>query len=226
MSDNLNLGDAVSRAVAATLTPAYVEAEVGKRVASLVAEAVDSALRRYSDTGKLIEEKVKDALRVNALDLPTYGEMISGILKVQIEARVSELVAGRLAADMEDLLGLAPKEVKLSEIAKQMIEDGSHGQDYGEAITCFVEHSDNGYAHIYLDETEVVERRNKYSCKHQLAVDKDGIVYSATIDGRSLKDTARFGRSFGIGQRLRAYVACGTKIILDEDDVVISVGGD
>jgi len=37
-------------------------------------------------------------------------------------ARLSEVIAGRLAADMDELLRLAPKEVKLSEIAAWMRE--------------------------------------------------------------------------------------------------------
>jgi hypothetical protein len=32
------------------------------------------------------------------------------------------------------------------------------------------------------------------------------------------------GRAHGLEQKLRAYVACGTKIVVDEDCVVTSVG--
>jgi len=57
-----------------------------------------------------------------------------------------------------------------------------------------------------------------------MAIDKDGKIYSATLEGRSLKDTARLGRGYGIEQLIRAWYACGTKIILDEDHVVTSEG--
>lgn len=66
--------------------------------------------------------------------------------------------------------------------------------------------------------------RDKYSCRHQLHIDKEGVIYSATIDNRDLRNSKQIGRSYGIGQKLRAYVACGTKIILDEDFVQRGIG--
>ena len=221
---DLNLGDAISRAVAAKLDSEFVEKVVHERVSKLVTEAVDQALRNYSDTGKLIEKAVADALRVDRLDLPSYGHVVSAILKEQIDARVAELVAGRLAQDMQELLNLAPKEVKLSEIAKSMC-DKHEGESYGPVITVLVERTDYGAAWVYLDEDTHHEGHDaKRRCDHQLLVSSDGLISSATIHNRNIKDTTQFGRAYGLAQKLRAYVACGTKIILDEDNVVTSVG--
>lgn len=220
---NENLGDLISRAVAARLDASFVEKQVDTRIAKLVVEAVDTALSRFGETGKLIEKAVADALHVERLDLPSYGQAVTMILKVQIEQTVSELVAGKLAANMTELLSLAPKEVKLSQIATDMRE--RHDPDeHGDVITVIVERKDRGYAHVYLDEEQHLEDRDKYKCRHHLGIDDKGVVYSATIDNRDLKATTHIGRSYGVGQKLRAYVACGTRIILDEDDVVTSIG--
>lgn len=222
MSEPTNLGEAVSRAVAEKLSAAFVEKEVETRIGKLVVEAVDTALRSYSETGKLIREAVEAALRVDRLDLPSYGSIVSGMLKEQIEARVSELVAGRLAADMEELLSLAPKEVKLSEIAKQMIEQGDHGVEYGEAITVIVDRERRyGSIWVYLDETTALSDADKHRCRHRFLVREDGTIAAATVEGRNSK---QIGVSYGIDQKLRSYVACGTKIILDEDNVSIGIG--
>lgn len=221
---NAGLGELISATVAKQLDAAFVEKEVETRVSKLVIEAVDRALRGYSDTAKLIEKAVEDALRVERLDLPSYGITVAAILKTQIEAKVSDLVAGTLAKEMDELLGLAPKTVKLSEIAKEMIENRLGDEGYGEVITVIVERADRGYSHIYLDEEEAIEPHEKYRCQHRLAVDPEGKIYSATIANQDLKKATRFGHFYGIDQKLRAYVACGTKIILDEDDVVTTVG--
>ncbi len=218
-----NIGEHISRAVAAQLDAAFVEKEVETRVGKLVVEAVDHALRRYSDTGKLITDAVEASLRVDRLDLPSYGDTVAAILKVQIESRVSELVAGRLAADMAELLSLAPKEIKLSQIAAEMLKEHSDG--YGEVITVIVEVSEYGSTWIYLDEQTHHEGvRASRECRHQLLLSKDGTISSATIDRRNTKDVQHIGRSFGLGQRIRAFIACGTRIIVDEGDVVTSVG--
>jgi hypothetical protein len=225
MSENANgLGELISATVVKQLDAAFVEKEVEGRVSKLVVEAVDRALRGYSETAKLIEKAVEDALRVEKLDLPSYGITVAAILKTQIEAKVSDLVAGTLAKEMDELLSLAPKSVKLSEIAKEMIECRHSDGSYGEVITVIVEHADRGYSHIYLDEEEVIEPREKYRCQHRLAIDPDGKIYAATIANQDLKKATRFGHFYNIDQKLRAYVACGTKIILDEDDVVTSMG--
>jgi hypothetical protein len=219
-----NLGELITRTVAQKLDSAFVEKEVERKVAALVSDAVDQALRSYSETGKLIREKVEEALRVQRIDLPTYGSIVAGILKTQIEATVSELVSGRLAQDMEELLRLAPKEVKLSDIAKAMLDQGDHGVEYGDAITVIVGDNSYGSTWVYLDETEHRPERDKYQCRHSLLVRADGTVATATVSGRKIGDAKHIGLSYGIDQMLRAYVACGTKVILDEDFVTIGVG--
>ena len=223
MTATTNLGATVSEAVAALMTPEYVEKQVQARVERLVVDAIDSALRSYSDTGKLIEKAVQEALKINALDLPSYGSTVTKILKAQIESRVHELVAGRLSKDMEELLSLAPKEVKLSKIAEEMLEQ--HDDDaWGDLITVIVETSDYGSIWVYLDEHDHHEDRDKYKARVRFMLSKDGTIFCASFDGTDMKDTRSVGRGYGLEQKIRAYHACGTKIILDEDAVVIGKG--
>lgn len=218
-----DLGNLISQAVAARMTPEFVEAEVNARVDKLITEAVDRALRSYSDTGKLIEKEIKAALHVDRLDLPSYGSTVCAILKAQIEARVSPLVSERLAADMDELLSLVPAEVKLSEIAADMLRT-HEDEGYGEVITVIVERNDFGSMWIYLDEGEHYSDHDKYRCDHRLLVGKDGKISCATLGGRDTKDIRYIGRSYGLEQKIRAMVACGSKLIIDEDYVVTSVG--
>lgn len=224
MTKHLQLSDIISAAVAEKMTPEFIETQVNARVEKLIADSVKSALDTYSDTGKQIKEAVHNALRVDRLDLPSYGSVVAGALKVQIEAICSELVAGQLAKDMEELLHLAPKEMKLSEIAKWMIDNGHHFGDWGKVITVEVDHSDYGYAMIYLDDWQHHASNARREAKYSLHVDKDGKIIGATIEKRPINDAQHIGRSFGLGQMIRAWVACGTTIILDEDDVCITVG--
>lgn len=212
----------ISSAVAAKMTPEFIEKEVDTRISKLIVESIDIALRRYSDTGKKIEKAIEDALRVDKLDLPSYGLTVMTILKTQIEAKVSELVAGRLAADMNEILNLAPKEIKLSKIAAEMME--SHeGDEWGDLITVIVEPTEYGSTWVYLDEEKALPERDKYKAKFRLLI-SDGVIAAATIDEKNVKDTKHLGRCYGLDQRVRALYACGTKIELDEEYVVTSRG--
>lgn len=214
--------DLISNAVAERMTPEFIEKAVLERVDKLVMNAVDNALHSYSDTGKLIEKAVEDSLRVNNLNLASYGETITKILKAQIEKNVAELVSGRLSQDMEQLLKLAPKEIRLSEIVETMTEPYKEDGGYGEVVTCIVEVNEYGSTWVYLDGDTADQE--KYRCDVRFLLNEDGTISSATLRGEDLKDKRSIGRDYGISQLFRAYYACGTKIIIDEDNVVISVG--
>jgi hypothetical protein len=218
-----DLSGLISSAVAAKMTPDFIEKEVNTRVEKLIVESIDRALRTYSETGKLIEKAVEDALRVDRLDLPAYGNLVAGMVKAQIEAKVAPLIAGRLAEDLDELLKLAPKEVKLSEIAAEMCKR-HEGEGYGDVITVIVEHNDYGSTWVYLDQEEVHEAGDKHRCDFRLLIGSDGKISSATLREHDIKSSRHFGSSYGLEQRIRAYFACGTTIILDEDAVVTSVG--
>ncbi|WP_278069866.1 hypothetical protein [Brevundimonas sanguinis] len=221
MTDTIDL---INKAVAETMTPDFVKAQVATRVKKLVVEAVDAALRSYSDIGKEIKEAVEASLKVNDLNLPSYGLLVTGMIEKQVKDHAGALIDARLAEDIRDLLNIAPAEIKLSEIAKEMI-DGQHGGDgYGEVITVIVEHNEYGSTWLYLDEEQHHSDRDKHQCRHSLLLSKDGTISAARIDKRDLKDTQHIGRNWGLGDKIRAYYAAGTRIILDEDAVVTSVG--
>ncbi len=220
MTDSIDL---INKAVAETMTPEFVKAQVATRVEKLVVEAVDAALRSYSDIGKQIKEAVAASLEVNDLNLPSYGLLVTGMIEQQVKDHAGALIDARLAEDIRDLLNIAPAEIKLSEIAKDMIKD-RHDDGYGEVITVMVHHNEYGSTWLYLDEEEHRTERDKYQCRHSLLLNEDGTISSATIDKRDLKNTQHIGRCWSLGNKIRAYYAAGTKIILDEDAVVTSVG--
>lgn len=224
MNSATDLTGIISAAVAAKMTPEFIEKEIDSRVEKLIIETIDRSFRSYSDLAKLIEAAVTEALKVEHLDLPSYGAMVTNMLKAQIEAMVHPLIAGRLAADMEELLSLAPAEVKLSEIATFMRKN-HEGEGYGEVITVILEEATYGSSRwLYLDEKEHRRSPDKNRCPHRLLIGQDGIISGGWIGDEDITKKNWFGPSYGIAQRLRSYIACGTKIILDEDEVVVSVG--
>lgn len=220
MTDTIDL---INKAVAEVMTPEFVKKQVATRVEKLVVEAVDDALRSYSDIGKQIKEAVKASLQVNDLNLPSYGLLVTGMIEQQVKDHAGGLIDARLAEDIRELLNIAPREIKLSEIAKDMIK-GRHDDGYGEVITVMVHHNEYGSTWLYLDEEEHRPERDKYQCRHSLLLNEDGTISSATVDKRDLKNTQHIGRCWSLGNKIRAYYAAGTRIILDEDAVVTSVG--
>jgi hypothetical protein len=223
MSDNA-LSGLISAAVAAKMTPEFIEKEVDTRVEKLLIESVNQALGMYSETGKLIKEAVADALRVDRLDLPTYGNVVAAMLRKQIEAKVAPLIAGQLAVDMDELLNLAPQELKLSAIADEMRKDRDRNKFGGHGLTVLVERHTYGSASVYLDERESYEQQDRHSCEFSMHIGEDGKILGATLRGHDLKSATSIGRNYGLGQKIRAWFACGTIIHIDEKNV--SFAGD
>lgn len=221
--ETTDLASLISNAVAARMTPEFIETEVIARTDKLIVESIDRAFRSYSDTAKLIEKAIEDALRVERLDLPTYGNMVAAMLKSQIEATVAPVIAGRLSEDVAELLQLAPAGIKLSQIAESMLKQHESGA-WGEVITVIVERTEYGSTWVYLDEDAAHSQRDKYKCDYRLLIGKDGKIAGATLREHDIKSSKHFGSSYGLEQKLRAYFACGTVIEIDEDYVITSVG--
>jgi hypothetical protein len=219
----VELSNLISDAVARRMTPDFIEKEVETRVDKLIVESIDRALRSYSDTGNLIEQSVAASLAVSSIDLPSYGSTVAAMVRAQVEVRVAEVVRGRLAEDVTELLSLAPATVKLSEIADGM-RKRHEGENYGPVITVIVEPNDYGSTWVYLDENEVRDRRDKYRCDYRMLISDAGKIASATLLEADVNSTTTLGRTYGLGQLIRAYYACGTVIEIDEDAVVTSVG--
>lgn len=221
---NQDLTGLINRAVAETLTPEFVEKEVKSRIEKLIIETINHAMRSYSDTGKMIEAAVTEALKVDRLDLPSYGLMIMDMLKTQIEATVSPLIAGRLASDMAELLKLAPKEIKLSAIVADMVKERKEDGEYGpDLVTCIIEETDYGWFWVYLDPRTHYTDREKHQCDFRLSVSKEGEITSGTFNGTEYKTGAgskkTIGRCYGLEQQFRAMIACNTRIIIDESEI-------
>lgn len=208
-----DLSGLVNEAVKNTMTPERVNEAVQKHVDDLIKQSLKDSLSFYSPLGKQIKEAVEESLKVNQLDLPSYGSTVASILKTQIDAQVAELVAGRLKQDMEDLLSLAPKTIKLSKIVEDMLEQNPDNHE----VYCLVERTEYGSTWIYLHDSPV---SRKYEASISILLSSDGTISSGKIDEKDLKATKTIGRFYGTGQLIRAYYACGTLIEVDADYVV------
>lgn len=206
-----DLSHLVNEAVLNTMTPERVQEAVQKHVDTLIKDAVRDSMSSYSENGKLVRKAVEEALRVNKLDLPNFGSMVMQMLTASLQAHCAEVIEAKLAEDMRELLELAPKTIKLSQITDRMLEDGDEHE-----ITVEVERTEYGSTRVYLDPRV---RTDKYRCDVRLLISQDGRITSGTLSERDLKGTKTFGRSYGLEQMVRSYYACGTVIEIDEHNV-------
>lgn len=251
MSEPAPFAHLVQAALNDAVTPEKIAAKVSAHVEKAVDQAIADAMYSWSDTGKLVKGAIEDSLRVNKLDIPSYGHVVGQIVERAIQARVSEVVAAKLAKDLEDLLSLAPKRVKLSELVAELLgkdgkDDPCHCGPRGR-IYCNVEWNDWASAYVNLSKEKPT---NRYDSEIRFLVNlpkkpddyargevPEGPISSGHVKGMDLqkdirfgygtehaKQKTEFGRWFGFEQKILAMHACGTIIELDENDVVTERG--
>lgn len=241
------LNEQVLEAVQAVMTPEYVADRIQQHVTKLLDDAIQKALSSWSPTGKEIDRAVQESLRVVDLDLPSYGHVVSQILEAQIQLRVSEVVSAKLSQDTENLLKLAPKQVKLSELIADLLakEDDSCSCDPAE-VSLEIEHTEYSSCWVYIHPGSKPKSQYDYDVRLLVSLPKRaegykgdeplvGVISQGHVRGTDLKKDVRFGygaehygqkrefgRWFGFEQKILAMYAVGTQITLDEHDCILS----
>ncbi|AID18378.1 hypothetical protein PPF1_65 [Rhizobium phage vB_RleM_PPF1] len=202
-----------------------IRAMVDKKIASVVAETVDSAFR-FGEIRKQIETAIKEALHLREpLDVPAYGTMVMALLRQKLDEHLGQLLNEKLAAEMEDILSIAPKEIKLTEVLEALFDDIDTHDRYGSHITCIIDDSSSrltpGYYWIAIDPEA---RKEKYSCALRLGIDPNGKIYSLSVDQKDAAKTIIMGGMDKYQKLVFSAYCCGSKFIIDEFDPSTGIG--
>ena len=235
------LNDLVSSAVLKTVTPEYIDAKVQEHVDKLVDDAIRESLTSWSDTGKLIKKTIGEALAIKNLNIPSYGHTVCQILEAQIQARVADVLGAKLAEDMTDLLSLAPKRVKLSNLIEDLLKEDDYNDgfdvvhmeiEYGEYDSCWLCISKSEPRSTHAADIHLLISLSKKRDDYQQDETHEGTISCGSVKGSDLKKDFRFGygsssqrevgRWFGLEQKILAMYAVGTVIELDEHACVLS----
>lgn len=196
---------------------------VETQIAKAVKETVDRAFS-YGDVRKQIDKVVIDALHIGSgLDVPSYGAMVMAVLRQKLDAQLHDLINNRLAVEMDDILQLAPKEVKLTGVIKAMIDDLDPHDRYGTCVTCIIEESEYspGSHRIYLDQAS---NTRKYDCQTQLYVTDTGNIFHLKLDEKDVKNTVIVGKFYGYQKMVFQAYCCGSKFIIDDMEPSTGIG--
>ncbi|MBB2698915.1 UNVERIFIED_ORG: hypothetical protein GGI66_003592 [Rhizobium esperanzae] len=202
-----------------------IRAMVDKKIASVISDTVDSAFR-FGEIRKQIETAIKEALHLREpLDVPAYGTMVMALLRQKLDEHLGQLVNEKLAAEMEDILSIAPKELKLTEVLEALFNDVDEHDRYGSHITCVIEDSSSrltsGYYWISIDPEE---RQDKYSCELRFGVTPTGEIFSLSINKKDASKTIVMGGMDKYQKMIFSAYCCGTKFIIDDFDPSTGIG--
>ncbi|MDP9837570.1 hypothetical protein J2T09_002322 [Neorhizobium huautlense] len=202
-----------------------VRSLIEKKIDEAIKGAVDDAFRSYGSVYKQIQTAVGNALAVgDDINVPAYGVMVMNLLREKLDASVSELLRGKIAEDMDELLKIAPKEVKFSEIVESMIRHAKEmGNGWGK-VAVFVEESDYtaGSYHVGIDPDG--DQRKRYECDTQFYVDAAGKISSLTVNRRDVNKIIGIAPYWGYQKTIFSAYACGSKLIMDDLEPSLEYG--
>lgn len=219
-----NLTDFIIAEVQKQTSEAALRELVSKKIGETVAESVKRSFETYGDIGQQIKKAVVAALDIgDRVDVPAYGNMVMALLRAKMDETLGDLINKRLAAEMDEILSIAPKKLKLSAVVEAMISGIDKHDRYGSYATCIIEESEysKGYWHVAMDPGESVK---KYDCELRFGVTETGEIYSLTCDKKDAKTTVVMGYLSAYQKMVFAAYCSGSKLIIDVHEPSTAIG--
>jgi len=201
----------------------FIRDQIKEQLEKTVKESIINSIRSYSDFGKELDKKVKEALKLGSMDisLPEYNQFVCTWVMEIVNRQIVDIGKAQIEANLKEFFQpLEKSEWKISEIIekfkKGMEDDGESGE-----ITFIAEPSNSckGYVHYYFDSDSGKER---YRCEYQLDINENG-VYAAKIKDEKTEEM-KMPTLFGFDSFMFQLFATKAKIIDDSDSVETGYG--
>jgi hypothetical protein len=229
----MDVGKLLADSLARVLASGDIEKKMDEALTKAITSIVTGELSSYSNFGKQLEEKVRNALAIHGdVDLPSYNTYILEIIK-----RRMGYIQGEIEKQIDDqltqMLAPAPPTIKLSQLIADyltMIRESREGGcdcNASDRITVLI--SDTGPTSrghdVYLDKDAKVAKRD---CEIHLGISQGGTVYWLRFKSHDSDSKLFSGPYYGFERSLFQMKAAGTiiEVDCDEDDVETSINPD
>lgn len=222
-----SLQDFILTEVARKASEENIRTLIEKKIDEAIRGAVDDAFRSYGSVYKQIQTAVGEALSIgDKIDVPAYGVMVMNLLREKLDASLSDMLRGKIAADMDELLKIAPREIKFSDVIASMIDHAKEmGSGWGK-IAVFVDESDYSESCYHVGIDPDGDQRKRYDCDTQFYVDAEGKISSLTVNRRDVSKVIGIAPYWSYQKMIFSAYACGSKLIMDEIEPSLEYGDD
>lgn len=213
----MDLNVIVNDTLASLKEEGYVEQIVKKQLQKTINDVVEDCLKSWSDFGKGLKEEVKKQMDFNLdkLDIPSYNHVIMNVIKEELQRSVHEEGVKQIQQQMQEILGTAKEEYKLSELIKEMVNDECELNElsYDECKEITV-HIDNSYSVTYVRFDPEPDKR-MYECKYMIALNEDGTVWRAEIADKAFDNKVIMGGLYGLEATIFKMWTRKAKLVID-----------
>ena len=165
-----------------------------------------------------IKNHIKENLNVNLddLNIPQYNTLVVQAVNKKVKEMIEIQGINKLNECIDKMLIDVKEEYTLSEIIEQLKEDDyKEKYEYSEDdyLTLIINGDEDGYKRIYLD---LESDKSKYSCDYEIAIDKEGKIYSTHLGDIDITKKIKIGNLYGLNEMIFKIYSSGAKIILDQ----------
>jgi hypothetical protein len=198
----------------------YVQERVEQHLKKTVDDVIKDCLDSWSKFGKGLKAQVQEQMQFNLdkLDIPSYNHVIMNTIREELERNVYQEGVANIQKQIQEILGTAKEEYKLSELVKEMVEQDCKdlddlGYEEYKYITVNVEQK-YGSTYIYLDPED--EHVSSYRCKYKIVLNEDGTVWYTEIGDRKFDNKFIMGALYGFDAILFKLFTRKSKVIIDD----------
>ena len=212
---NLDLESALNKALSPEKMGPLLESAVNAAIKS----AIEEATGYRSEFRKALDAQVKEAMPSGLqLDyVAKFSHVLNASLATVVDAANNETIKAAMDKVVKSVIPDVPTTIKMSELIKAA-RDGFHKEDHDEFYAHYRE-SEYGCGWLSLDRDPGC--RSEHSAEIQLAISKDGSVYSLKMDRAQVTPTSMpnpIGHMDGL--LLSMYVGrTSIEMDIDADDI-------
>lgn len=203
---NIDLETALQNAITAAVQPDKLQALIQGKVEDAVKNALNEATGYRSPFQKAVTDAITAAMPADIDHLGRLSDAVLKILQAQVEKAQNEFITQAMAEKIAQLIPSARREVKLSDLIREMAEGA---RTFVRDIECKIEDATtDGYWYL-----EFGNSRARFNA--------DGKCYDLSLDGYDCKKTAFIGSAYGEQKVLLGLYTQQTTVIRDinQDDV-------
>lgn len=220
--------DVVQKKMASMVEDGTIDKKIEEQLEKAINKSIEDIFCSYGDFTKKLKDEMQKVICINDdLGLPGYSELVTKIVRAQLNAHMEKQVADHVAGYIDKLLNKFPSEITISELVetfKEYVRDEEAGEDRD--ITFIVEDSADldGYFDIYMSEESCKDR---HSCKYMLRCKEDE-VWSINVNGWRVQPSSKqlfAGALFGFEEFLFHAYTNKIKIVRDTDYIDLEITG-
>ena len=216
----MNLDKLINEQLSIFAASGQPEEIIQAQLTSMTKSLVQSAFSSYGDLAKQAEAELKKSLKVDfsELGLAGYNDVIGKIVKAEVDKMVQGAATERIKGIVEKITAQAPAMITLEDLIEQFIEfkvdDEALDEDIEQlrdGMTLIIKETTGGYYRIAMDTDGNLD---EYRCDLQIAVNRQGEIYSLKVNDDDFEKDMFVGRLFHQFERnLFGMWSCGTKLI-------------